>query len=389
MRESLRMQSVQTPIIPVVAELIRSNPGTISLGQGVVSYGPPQEAIDEIQRFLAEPDNHKYQPVRGIPELLDALATKLKAENGIRITQANPIVVTAGGNMAFMNAIFAITDPGDEVILQTPYYFNHEMAVCIASCKSVLVPTDQNYQLLPDAIQAAITSRTRALVTISPNNPAGAVYPESVLRDISALCQARGIFHIHDEAYENFTYGGARHFSPASIAGAEGHTISLFSFSKAYGFASWRIGYMIIPQRLLVAVKKIQDTNLICAPVISQYAALGALRVGARYCREKIAALAEVRELVLDALREVDDICHVPRAEGAFYFLLRVTGDHDPMKLVERLVRDHKVALIPGTAFGIQGSYLRLSYGPLARETAAEGIGRLVRGLRSLLSKAA
>jgi aspartate/methionine/tyrosine aminotransferase len=289
--------------------------------------------------------------------------------------------------MAFMNAVLAITDPGDEVILQAPYYFNHEMAVCIASCKPVLVPTDENYQLRPDAIRTAITPRTRAVVTISPNNPTGAVYAESALRAVNDLCRERGIYHIHDEAYENFTYNGARHFSPASIPGSEGHTISLFSFSKAYGFASWRVGYMVIPEHLLVAVKKIQDTNLICAPVISQYAALGALRVGSEYCRKHVATLSEVREIVLNALREIADICHVPRADGAFYFLLRLAGRDDPMELVEKLVRDYKVAVIPGIAFGIEGSYLRVSYGPLSKDTAAEGIGRLVRGLRKLVSK--
>src|SRR5262249_9123741 len=147
------------------------------------------------------------------------------------------LVITAGGNMAFMNALLAIADPGDEIILQAPYYFNHEMAVTMANCRPVLVATDANYQLQPDAIAAALTSRTRAVVTISPNNPTGAVYPEAALRAVNELCRRHGVFHIHDEAYEYFVYGGARHFSPGSIPGAGAHTISLYSMSKAYGFA--------------------------------------------------------------------------------------------------------------------------------------------------------
>src|SRR6185369_12263196 len=127
----------------------------------------------------------------------------------------------------------------------------------------------------------AITAKTRAVVTISPNNPTGAVYSEAALCEVNQICGERGIYHISDEAYENFTYNGARHFSPASVAGSEAHTISLFSFSKAFGFASWRIGYMVMPENLFVPVKKIQDTILICAPVISQYAACGALKAGA------------------------------------------------------------------------------------------------------------
>src|SRR4051794_9521540 len=226
MREPSRMQAVQSPIIPVVAELIRSVPGTISLGQGVVSYGPPPEAIEELNRFLADPENHKYKPVQGLPSLLEELERKLASENGIRLGQQNRLLVTAGGNMAFMNALLAITDPGDEIILQTPYYFNHEMAITMASCRPVLVATDENYQLQPSAIRQAITAKTRAVVTISPNNPTGAVYPEAALREVNQICRERGIYHINDEAYENFTYHGMRHFSPGSIAGSESHTIS-------------------------------------------------------------------------------------------------------------------------------------------------------------------
>ncbi len=382
MRAPLRMQAVQSPIIPIVAELIRRHPGTISLGQGVVSYGPPPQALEQLTRFWAEPDIHKYKPVQGVPALLELLAAKLHGENGIQVGAASQLLVTAGANMAFMNAVLAITDPGDELILQTPYYFNHEMAVTMAGCRPVLVDTDENYQLRPDAIRRAITPRTRAVVTISPNNPTGAVYPEAALREVNQLCRERGLYHIHDEAYEKFTYNGTRHFSPGSIPGSEARTISLFSLSKVYGFASWRIGYMVIPEHLLVSVKKIQDTILICPPVISQYAAIGALQGGAAYCREKIQAISEVRELVLKELDQVRHCCTVPRADGAFYFLLRVHTDRDPMELTEALIRDHRVAVIPGTAFGKeQGCHLRVAYGALERQTAAEGIGRLVRGL--------
>jgi aspartate/methionine/tyrosine aminotransferase len=387
MRDSLRMQAVQSPIIPIVAEMIQSCPGTISLGQGVVSYGPPPAATERIKEFLAEPENHKYKPVQGLPGLLAALENKLRSENGIQIGNKSHIVVTAGGNMAFMNAILATTDPGDEIILQTPYYFNHEMAVTMASCRPVLVATDENYQLQPARIRQAITSRTRAVVTISPNNPTGAVYSEAALREVNRICRERGLYHIHDEAYENFTYDGARHFSPGSIADSAAQTISLFSLSKAYGFASWRVGYMVIPEHLLVSVKKIQDTILICAPVISQYAAVGALEAGAAFCREKLCAIAEVRDVVLKELGRISDLCTVPRADGAFYFLLKVHRDHDPMELVEKLIREHQVAVIPGTAFGMEsGCYLRVAYGALQKQTAAEGIGRFVRGLKALLA---
>ncbi|MEY2408511.1 MAG: hypothetical protein QOF48_1181 [Verrucomicrobiota bacterium] len=379
------MHAVQAPIIPVVAELIRQHPGTISLGQGVVSYGPPSEAIAEIQRFLADPDNHKYKPVAGVPELVEAFENKLRAENGIPIGSDSGFVVTAGGNMAFTNAILAITDPGDEVILQVPYYFNHEMAVTMASCRPVLVPTDANFQAQPDRIRDAITPRTRAVVTISPNNPSGAVYGEDALREVNRICGERGIWHIHDEAYEYFVFNGARHFSPGSIPGAAAHTLSLFSLSKAYGFASWRIGGMVIPHTLKTAVRKIQDTILICAPVISQFAAIGALRAGAAYCRAQLNELSVTRELVLRELTALEDICEVPRADGAFYFLIRFRTDRPPLEVVENLIRDQGVAVIPGSAFGLnKGCHLRVAYGALSRGTLEEGMGRLSAGLKKL-----
>ena len=388
MLESQRIQQVQSPIIPVVGELIRAHPGTISLGQGVAYYGPPQQAIDAIGRFLANPDNHKYQSVQGVPELLELLETKLRQENGINLQHGRACVVTAGGNMAFMNAVLAITDPGDEVIIQVPYYFNHEMAIPIAGCKAVWVQTDQAYQLDLPAIEAAITPRTRAVVTVSPNNPTGAVYSEAALRAVNRLCCDKGIYHISDEAYENFIYDHAAHFSPGSIDQSVAQTISLYSMSKAFGFASWRVGYMVIPEDLLGAVKKIQDTILICPPVISQYAAIGALQAGSPYCREKLMAIVDVRALVLEELSKLGTMIVAPPVSGAFYILLRVETNLDAMKIVERLIKEHRVAVIPGTTFGVTDQCcLRIAYGALQKETVAEGMGRFVRGIKAIVSK--
>ena len=383
MTPSARIRAVQTPIIPIIADMIRRHPGTISLGQGVVHYSPPPETAAMVTRFLADPENHKYKPVVGCLELLDAFGAKLAAENGVRMGDARRLVITAGSNMGFMNALLAITDPGDEVILQLPYYFNHEMAIAMLNCRAVLVPTDAQFQVQPELIRRAITPRTRAVVTVSPNNPTGAVYPEAALREINALCGERGVFHIHDEAYEYFVYDGAKQFSPGSIEAGAAHTISLFSLSKSHGFASWRIGAMVVPEALLEPVRKIQDTNLICAPVVSQFAAVGALQAGAEYCRAHLEGIAKVRGFLRDALESLGDACEVPPAEGAFYYLVRLKCGLDPMAVVERLIREHKVAVIPGTAFGVErGCYLRIAYGALQQATAEEGITRLVTGLR-------
>ncbi|MDZ7967734.1 MAG: pyridoxal phosphate-dependent aminotransferase [Nostoc sp. DedSLP03] len=381
-----RMQAVQSPIIPVVGELIKNSPGTISLGQGVVSYNPPHEAIEFLAKFLAEPANNLYKSVEGIPPLLTALTEKLQAFNKIEINGKNCIVVTAGSNMGFMNAILAITNPGDEIILNTPYYFNHEMAIAMAGCRAVLVATDENYQLCPEAIAQAITPKTRAVVTISPNNPTGVVYSEAALRQVNQICATHSIYHISDEAYEYFTYNGVKHVSPGSFSNSSEYTISLYSFSKAYGFASWRIGYMVIPKHLLVAVKKVQDTILICPPVISQYAALGALQAKEEYLKSHIGAIAQVRQLVLESLNRLQGLCSIIPANGAFYFFLKVHTQMDAFELVKQLIQEHKVAVIPGTTFGIDdGCYLRVAYGALQKETAKEGIERLVQGLETIV----
>lgn len=388
MQQAERMRVVQSPIIPVVGELIRQHPGTISLGQGVVFYPPPAQAFEQINQILERPELHKYQPVYGLPPLLELIEQKLRAENGSAFEQGQRIVVTAGGNMAFMNAVLAICDPGAEVILPTPYYFNHEMAITMASCRPVLVPTDENYQLQPERIAAALTASTRAVVTVSPNNPTGAVYGAAALREVNELCRARGIYHISDEAYEYFTYGAARHFSPAALPESAAHTISLYSLSKAYGFASWRVGWMVIPAHLFEAVNKVQDTILICPPVVSQLAAVGAMQVGRAYCADYLRQLAEVRELVIHELAQLAEHCVTPPADGAFYFYLKLKTELTPLNLVERLIREFGVAAIPGTAFGSEdGCYLRLAYGALQAATVKEGIGRFVKGIKAILEK--
>lgn len=386
-QQSRRLAAVQPPVIPIVGRWTANTPGTISLGQGIVSYGPPPEVREAVRRFGSALSDHRYGPVEGLPELVDAIESKLARENGLTVRPSSRVVVTAGGNLAFVNAILAITDPGDEVILPVPYYFNHEMAIVIAGAVPVCVRCREDYQLDVQAIADAVTGRTRAVVTVSPNNPTGAVYAEASLRAVSALCADRGIFHIHDEAYEYFTYGGARHFSPGAIAGACDYTMSLFSLSKAYGMASWRVGYMVIPESLWDAVNKIQDTLLICTPAVSQHAARAALAVGGEYPRAHLPQLDAMRQHVLDALSDKTLPCDVPPVEGAFYYLVRVRTAVDSMALAERLITEHRVATVPGSAFADpNGCSIRISYGALDPETMEEGLARLVAGLRAVPS---
>ncbi len=385
-RVSRRLHQVQDPVIPIVAGLMRAHPGTISLGQGVVHYPPPPAALAAAAAFGHRAADHHYHAAAGLPPLIEALHAKLQRENQMRVGADQVILVTAGSNMAFSHCLMAIADPGDEVVLMSPYYFNHAMAAQMANVRPVLAPTDAAAQPDLAAVEAALTARTRAVVTISPNNPAGVVYQPERLRAINALCRDRGLFHISDEAYEYFTYDGHAHFSPGSLADAGSHTISLYSFSKGYGMASWRVGYLVAPRSLLTALEKIQDTVLICAPAACQHAALGALSVGPDYCRGYLAGIARNRDLCRQRLAELGPRCRVTDSSGAFYLLLRLGSPWPAMELVQRLIRDHRVAAIPGDAFGLEaGCWLRIAYAALPPDDLERGLDRLVQGLDRLL----
>lgn len=383
---SRRILQVDLPIIPTIAQMVREHPGTISLGQGVVNYGPPPQALAAIGPMTADPVLQKYQAVSGLPALVSALRDKLARDNRIE-PRGTELMVTAGSNMAFLNAVIAVADAGDEIVLPRPYYFNQEMAIRMVGCVPVFVDTTADFQLDVPALAAAIGPRTRAIVTVSPNNPTGAVYPEADLRAVNALCRERGLWHFSDEAYEWFTHDGATHFSPGSLPGACDHTLSFFSFSKTFGMASWRVGYVVYPESLSEAMNKVQDTNLICAPVVSQVVAAEAVRLGREQVRTHLEGLSDVRAQVHAALSELGGLVEFPRTRGAFYVLMKLPGVADALEFNRRMVREHRVATIPGFAFGLtdtrSANWQRLSYGALDAATVREGVSRFVGAVRA------
>lgn len=385
-RASKRIDAVELPIIPTIAAMVRDNPGCISLGQGVVSYGPPADDVARLPGLMADLQLNKYQAVSGLPALTDALTKKLEAVNRVDIANGYRIMVTAGSNMAFLNAVLAVADPGDEFILPLPYYFNQEMAVKMCDAVPVAVPSLEDYQLDIEAIEAAISPKTRAIVTVSPNNPTGVVYRPEDLARINHLCKRYGLYHFSDEAYEYFTYEGAKHYSAASAGSACEHTLSFFSFSKNYGMASWRVGYVVYPEHLHEAMNKVQDTNLICAPVISQLLALQVLNRPRASIDEQVNHLSKVRSKVYDILSPLRPLADFHPTQGAFYVLVSLPGVEDPLAFNHFLAREYKVACVPGFAFGLSDTQFRnvqrLSYGALAPETVVEGVNRFVAGVR-------
>ena len=388
-RFSHRIASVDTPVMPAIAALVRDNPGTISLGQGVVNYGPPSEAIAALPSLMGDVALNKYQAIIGYPALINALTQKLADENNIHCEPDSVVMVTAGSNMAFLNCLLAVGDPGDEFILPSPYYFNQEMAIRMVGCVPVPVPVNEDWSLDVEALAAAVTPRTRAIVTVSPNNPTGAVYSKESLTAVNALCAAKNIYHFSDEAYEYFTYDGAEHFSPASLPGAQRHTISFYSMSKNYGMASWRIGYVVFPADLLDAMNKVQDTNLICAPVASQMLALEVLKYGRAWVQPKIDALAVVRKNVYERLKGLGDLVQFPETQGAFYVFLKLPGlaaEVDQLAFNRAMAQRHQVVSVPGYTFGLRdterANYQRLSYGALDAVSVDQGVERYVAAVK-------
>ena len=207
-----------------------------------------------------------------------------------------------------------------------------------------------------------------------------------MLEKINILCRERKIYHISDEAYEYFTFGEINHFSPGSIPDSSDYTISLYSLSKAYGFASWRIGYMVIPKHLSLSVKKAQDTYLICPTRISQEAAIIALEVGSEYTNEFLNRIEYVRNKLYAELKTINNICTTPLTMGAFYFLIKLKTELTSIEIVDKLINKYKIAVIPGETFGMNnGCYLRVGYGSLDKKMSDIGIQRLVKGLKEII----
>jgi aspartate/methionine/tyrosine aminotransferase len=379
-----RLEQVQQPVIPVMGELIRQTPGTLSLGQGMVSWGPPEQVRQAVAAALQPGDSalDRYGPVAGSEALREALGLWLQREQGLDLS-ASTLLITAGSNMAFNAVVQVLCDPGDELILPVPYYFNHEMAIRLAGGSPVAV--EAGVVPDPEQLAAAITPRTRAIVTISPNNPSGAVFPREVLAAINRLCAERGLLHISDEAYALFSYGGEPVWSPGSGAGSGSHTITLGSLSKSHGMAGWRIGWAVVPQSLMTDLAKVQDTILIHPPQLNQQGALGALAAGADWCRGQIQGLAARRQQVLDALSQPAAPWRLlAQPDGAFYALLQLQSTLSSDQAMEQLIRQQRVALVSGSSFGLSGCCLRLSYGMLDADELSEALERLVTGLWSL-----
>lgn len=381
---STRMNQIRNAPIIELYSRVHIPDDVISFGQGIPFFPPPKEAIRATKESLSQPEGFYYSTDSGRLLLREIIAEKIKKEQHVTVNPTTEIMVTSGANQAFTNTVLSITDPGDEIIFFTPTYFNYVMAAQIASCHPVLVSTDELYQPQLSQLKEKITSKTKAIVTISPNNPTGAVYAMEKVKAINQLCHDHSLYHICDEVYEYFVYENAVHHSPLRFDDSISHTISLFSLSKAFSLSGFRIGYMVFPHHLQADILKAQDTIGICAPTPAQAAAIAAIPLGNSYCRSFHDDLVKNRDVVKKILSDNAKI-HLTWTTGAYYFFITVESTMSSFDLSKKLAENDKVIVLPGSMFDETRCSFRLSYGNLSNNVLFEGLQRLSKGLTDLI----
>jgi aspartate/methionine/tyrosine aminotransferase len=349
----------------------------ITLGQALPGFDPPPVAIEALRNAMDDGASHVYSSDAGIPELRHALARLLARLNG-SVDPEREIIITAGANQAFQLALTTLIDPGDEVVLSSPYFLNHEMSVRSVAAVPVEAPSPaaRSFQPAWDDIAPCITPRTAAVVLVSPSNPTGAVVPPAELERIVSECAARGLFVIVDETYLRFTYDSEPATSVA-LTGWRDNIVVIGSFSKVFAITGWRCGYLISNAAVIAEAMKIQDCMVICASVPVQRAVTAALEHDPDYPTRWVGELRQRRDFLVDALASMPGVTPVKPA-GGFFVMARLEGVSDSKRAALALIDQQHVVTIPGVFFGRAGEgYLRLSYGAATRERLATACARI------------
>ena len=331
---------------------------------------PTSGAPDHIRKAATEAihrgvvDGYSESP--GLPDLRREIASKLTRDNNIP-ADPSQILVTVGAIEGIAAAILAVIDPGDEVILPSPTYSTHINQVLLASGRPVFVPTieEEGFVLDIEGIRKAISPKTRAILYCSPNNPTGTVFSEQQLRQLAEVALEHNLMVITDEAYEYFTFDGHRHFSIASIPKMKKHAVSCFTFTKTYAMTGWRIGYLHADAEWIPQINKAHIPLAICAPVVSQYAALAAL-TESQACIEKFRnEYLAARNLMCERLDRLSAVFAYQKPGGAYLMFPRILLDEgqNSQAFCEKLLREARVSTTPGGDFGPTGErHLRLSF---------------------------
>ncbi|WP_375507260.1 pyridoxal phosphate-dependent aminotransferase [uncultured Nostoc sp.] len=325
----------------------------------------------------------KYGAAAGEPKLREAIAHKLKIDNGLNYKSEN-VIVTNGGKHSLYNLIVALIDPGDEVIIPAPYWLSYPEMVTLVGGVSVIVPTDATtgYKITPEQLRKAITPKTKLFILNSPSNPTGMVYTPDEIKALAQVVVDADIFVVSDEIYEKILYDGAEHISIGSL-GKEIFDRTLISngFAKAYSMTGWRLGYLAGPVEIIKAASTIQghSTSNVCT--FAQYGAIAALQSPQDCVEEMRQAFAKRRQVMLDRLNAIPGLSTVS-PDGAFYLFpdISKTGLKS-LKFCDALLEEHQVAVIPGIAFGADDN-IRLSYAT-DMATIEKGMDRLEKFVKS------
>ncbi len=328
----------------------------LSFGLGEPDFDTPQHVKDAAKKALDEGFT-KYTPAAGIPELRGAIAEKMKRENNIDCSASN-IVVSNGAKHSLHNIFQAVLNPGDEVILLSPYWVSYAEQVNLSDGKPVFVDCDEDFQPIPEKIKEAVTDKTKLIVVNSPNNPTGAVFGKEKLKAVAEIALENNFQIISDECYENFVYEGEKHHSIASF-GKEfaANTITVNAFSKTFAMTGWRVGYSVTSEELAKGMSSLQGQTTSNVNSIAQKAAIAALEGGLDYVNEMAKAFDERRKFAVEEFNKIDGInCNTPK--GAFYLFPYVDGCfkggmQGSAEFCDFLLEKAHVALVPGVAFGL------------------------------------
>ena len=357
-------------------DLVAGTPGVISLGVGEPDFVTPWHVREACVYSLSQ-GYTMYTSNKGLPELRDELSKNILNEYSLEYCPENQIVVTVGASEGVDLAIRAIIDPGDEVLVIEPSYVSYKPCVTLAGGIPVPVQTNEDYafKLQADQINKAITPKTKAIIFCYPNNPTGGIMNRADLEAIADIIIDNDLLVISDEIYSQLTFG-QDHVSIATLPGMKERTIVLNGFSKAQAMTGWRIGYAFGPEPLIAAMVKIHQYTMLCAPIMGQKAALESLKNGKDQIIKMYHEYDKRRRLVYNSFNEMGLHCFEP--EGAFYIFPNIsTTGLSSEEFAEKLLEQEKVAVVPGTAFGLGGDgHIRCSY--------ASSIANLVEAMRRI-----
>jgi aminotransferase len=334
----------------------------ISLGIGEPDFVTPRPILEAGLRSLENGDTH-YTSNSGILELRQSLATHLSRLYGVGYDPETELLITVGVSEALYLALTAVLDPGDEVIVPTPCFVSYQPEVVFAGGTPVPLPTrvEDRFQVTAEAVAARLTSKTKAILIGYPNNPTGAVMSRENLTAIAALAEEHDLLVVSDEIYDQLVYADHAHVCFAALPDMMRRTITLGGFSKDYAMTGWRIGYAAAPAPILAAMRKVHQYTIMSAPTIAQVAAIHALDHGQPYVLEMVAEYDRRRRLIVGGLNELG----LPTFEplGAFYAFPDISASGmDDEQFASTLLKEEKVAVVPGNAFGAEGGFVRCSY---------------------------